>query len=135
MSLYGNLVEDEGAIAIAESKVLLKLKHLFITSNRIRREGIEALKNAKCRTRLCHLHVDDLEEFFYECYEDNSKEINLRLSYAIKEMKHYNEYKYVLINDNVQKTVKDIKKIIEYNNLIFKNKSQLNKNLKRIINT
>ena len=66
---------------------------------------------------------------------DNKKEINLRLSYAINEMNHYNEYKYVLINDNVQKTVNDIKKIIEYNNIIFKNKSQLNKNLKRIINT
>ena len=29
-------------------------------------------------------------------------------------MKHYNEYKYVLINENVQKTVNEIKKIIEY---------------------
>ena len=28
---------------------------------------------------------------------DNNEEINLRLSYAIDEMKHYNEYKYVLI--------------------------------------
>jgi Ran GTPase-activating protein (RanGAP) involved in mRNA processing and transport len=70
LSLYGNLVEDEGAIAIAESKTLSKLKHLFITSNRIRREGIEALKNAKCRTRLCHLHVDDLKDFFYEEEQD-----------------------------------------------------------------
>ena len=70
LSLYGNLVEDEGAIAIAESQVLLKLKHLFITSNRIRREGIEALKKAKCRTRLCHLHVDDLKDFFYEEEQD-----------------------------------------------------------------
>jgi Ran GTPase-activating protein (RanGAP) involved in mRNA processing and transport len=70
LSLYGNLVEDEGAIAIAESKFLLKLKHLFITSNRIRREGIEALKKAKCRTRLCHLHVDDLKDFFYEEEQD-----------------------------------------------------------------
>ena len=31
---------------------------------------------------------------------DNSKEIKLRLSYAINEMKHYKEYKYVLINEN-----------------------------------
>ena len=30
---------------------------------------------------------------------DNKKEIDLRLSYAIEEMKHYNEYQYVLIND------------------------------------
>ena len=65
---------------------------------------------------------------------DNNKEINLRLSYAIDEMKHYNEYKYVLINDNVKKTVEDIIKIIEYNNLISKNKKFLKSKLNKIIN-
>ena len=65
---------------------------------------------------------------------DNNKEINLRLSYAIDEMKHYKEYKYVLINDNVKKTVNDIKKIIEYNDLISKNKNILKSKLNRIIN-
>ena len=65
---------------------------------------------------------------------DNNKEINLRLSYAIDEMKHYNEYKYVLINDNVKKTVEDIIKIIEYNNLISKNKRFLQSKLNKIIN-
>tara|TARA_B100000575_G_C22855835_1_gene500446 strand:- start:111 stop:740 length:630 start_codon:yes stop_codon:yes gene_type:complete len=65
---------------------------------------------------------------------DNSKEIDLRLSYAINEMKHYNEYKYVLINENVKNTVNDIKKIIEYHNLIDENNILLNKKLKKIIN-
>ena len=65
---------------------------------------------------------------------DNNKEINLRLSYAIDEMKHYNEYKYVLINDNVKNTVEDIIKIIEYNNLISKNKKLLQSKLYKIIN-
>ncbi len=65
---------------------------------------------------------------------DNPKEINLRLSYAYKEMKHYNEYKYILINENVHKTVNEIKKIIELNNIIYKNKINLKMNLKRIIN-
>ena len=65
---------------------------------------------------------------------DNNKEINLRLSYAIDEMKHFNEYKYVLINDNVKKTVEDIIKIIEYNNLISKNKKLLQSKLNKIIN-
>ena len=63
-----------------------------------------------------------------------NKEINLRLSYAIDEMKHYNEYKYVLINDNVKNTVEDIIKIIEYNNLISKNKRLLQSKLNKIIN-
>ncbi len=65
---------------------------------------------------------------------DNNKEIDLRLSYAIDEMKHYKEYKYVLINDNVKKTVEDIIKIIEYNNLISKNKKLLQSKLNKIIN-
>ncbi len=65
---------------------------------------------------------------------DNDQEINLRLSYAIKEMKHYKEYKYVLINENIQKTVNNIKKIIEYNELITYQNLVLNSNLKKIIN-
>ena len=48
-------------------------------------------------------------------------------------MKHYNEYKYVLINEKVHKTVNEIKKIIEYHELIMK-KEILKKKLKKIIN-
>ena len=65
---------------------------------------------------------------------DKKEEIDLRLSYAINEMKHYKEYKYVLINKSVHNTVNNIKKIIDYSDLISKNKLELNKNLKRIIN-
>ena len=66
---------------------------------------------------------------------DNKKEIKLRLSYAIDEMKHYNEYRYVLINENVKNTVNEIKKIIEYNELMEKQAKILNSKLKKIINT
>ena len=64
---------------------------------------------------------------------DNHKEINLRLSYALNEMKHYNEYKYVLINDNVQSTVNRIKKIIDYHKMIDENNKKLDYKLKKII--
>ena len=64
---------------------------------------------------------------------DNDKEIKLRLSYAILEMKHYKEYKYVLINDKVHKTVDEIKNIIENNIILEKNSKNLNSKLKRII--
>ena len=66
---------------------------------------------------------------------DNKKEINLRLSYAIDEMKHYSEYQYVLINENVYKTVNEIKKIIEYHQLIINQKKDLRTKLKKIINS
>ena len=65
---------------------------------------------------------------------DNNKEINLRLSYAFKEMKHYKEYKYILINKNVINTVNQIKIIIEYNELITNQNNILKSKLKKIIN-
>ena len=49
-------------------------------------------------------------------------------------MKHFNEYKYVLINQNIHKTVNDIKKIIEFEKIIYDINLKLNKNLKKIIN-
>ena len=64
---------------------------------------------------------------------DNKKEITLRLSYAIDEMKHYSEYKYVLINEKVHKTVNEIKKIIEYHQLIMNQREFLKTKLKKII--
>ena len=64
---------------------------------------------------------------------DNKKEINLRFSYAIDEMKHYGEYKYVLINEKVHKTVNELKKIIEYHQLIMNQKEFLKTKLKKII--
>ena len=49
-------------------------------------------------------------------------------------MKHYSEYQYVLINEKVHKTVNEIKKIIEYLQLIMLQKEDLKKKLKKIIN-
>ena len=37
---------------------------------------------------------------------------------AVNEIKHFNEYKYVLVNDNINKTVKDIIQIINHENLL-----------------
>ena len=51
----------------------------------------------------------------------------------MREIKHYKEYKYILINENVQQTVNNIIKIINYNLLIDKNQKLLNKKLKNLI--
>ena len=50
-------------------------------------------------------------------------------------MKHYNEYKYVLINENIQSTANHIAKIVEYHNIIKHNQIKLKKNLNKIINS
>lgn len=74
LNLYGNLIEDEGAMVIAESPDLLpRLSYLYLTSNRIRKDGIDALKKAQTRTRLCNLHVDEIEEFVYADDEEDAK--------------------------------------------------------------
>ena len=76
---------------------------------------------------------DELKKRLLKRGRENIKEINLRLSYAIKEMKHYKEYKYVLVNENIHQTVSEIKKIIEFNVFLDDKKKYLKKNLKKII--
>ena len=44
---------------------------------------------------------------------DSLKEINFRMSKALKEIKHYDEYDYVLVNNNLDKTFQHIVKILE----------------------
>ena len=44
---------------------------------------------------------------------DSLEEIDYRMSKAIKEIKHYDEYDYVLINTDVEDIFKKINKIIE----------------------
>ena len=48
---------------------------------------------------------------------DNRREINKRLSLAVSEIKHYKEYQFVLINENIIDTVNNLVKII--NNSLF----------------
>ena len=57
---------------------------------------------------------------------DNNKEINKRLSLAVSEMKHYNEYKYILINDTISNTVDELSKIIKFHLFLDK----INKNIR-----
>ena len=78
-------------------------------------------------------NIKELKKRLIKRGRDNSKEIRLRLSLAMKEMKHYKEYQYILINQNVQQTVNNIVKIIDYNLLIDQNQQLLNKKLKYLI--
>ena len=78
--------------------------------------------------------VKELRKRLVKRGRDTNKEINLRLSYALDEIKHYNEYNYVLINQNIHNTAKDIIDIIKYHELLKKNDKLLNKKLKKLIN-
>jgi len=63
---------------------------------------------------------------------DKKNEINIRLSYAMSEMSHYNEYKYVIVNDKILDTVNTLMSIINYNILIAKLDSDIKNKLKFI---
>ena len=78
-------------------------------------------------------NITELKKRLIKRGRDNKKEIKLRLSLAMREMKHYNEYKYILINENVQQTVNNIVKIINYNLMIDQNEQLLKKKLKYLI--
>ena len=78
--------------------------------------------------------VRELKKRLEKRGRDNNKDINLRLSYALKEIAHYKEYSYVLINQNVMQTINDIIHIIKYKLIIDDNKKLTNKKLKSLIN-
>ena len=63
---------------------------------------------------------------------DQKNEINIRLSYAMSEMSHYNEYKYVIVNDKILETVNTLMSIINHNILIAKLDCDIKKKLKFI---
>ena len=101
-------------------------------------QGAKNLRNKFNKNRILDFfilppNIQELKKRLIKRGRDNKKEIKLRLSLAMKEIKHYKEYKYILINENVQQTVNNIIKIIDHNFLIDKNKKLLNKKLKYLI--
>ena len=63
---------------------------------------------------------------------DTKNEIKIRLAHALNEISHHVDYKYVLINDNINNTVSTLIDIINFNLLIKNMKYQVNKKLKII---
>ena len=78
--------------------------------------------------------ISELKKRLVKRGRDKKDEINLRLSYAIKEISHYKEYSYVLINQNVQQTVNEICDIIKTNLIIEKNIKLTDRKIKSLIN-
>ena len=77
--------------------------------------------------------IKELKKRLIKRGRDKKDDIDLRLSYAIKEISHYREYSYVLINQNVQQTVNDICDIINTNLIIEKNKKLTDRKIKSLI--
>ena len=78
--------------------------------------------------------IKELKKRLLKRGRDKKDDIDLRLSYAIKEISHYKEYTHVLINQNVQQTVNEISNIIKTNLIIEKNKKLTEKKIKSLVN-
>ena len=61
--------------------------------------------------------IDELKKRLSKRNSESIKEINFRMSKALKEIKHFDEYDYVLVNDNLENTFQKIIKIIDVERL------------------
>ena len=77
------------------------------------RQITQAMKGNLIKIFLLPPSIDELKKRLSKRNSDSIKEINFRMSKALKEIKHFDEYDYVLVNDNLENTFQKIFKIIE----------------------
>ena len=77
------------------------------------RQITQAMKGNLIKIFLLPPSIDELKKRLSKRNSDSIKEINFRMSQALKEIKHFDEYDYVLVNDNLENTFQKIVKIIE----------------------
>ena len=77
------------------------------------RQITEAMKGNLIKIFLLPPSINELKKRLSKRNSDSMKEINFRMSNALKEIKHYNEYDYVIINNNLDNTFQQIVKILE----------------------
>ena len=81
------------------------------------RQITEVMKGNLIKIFLLPPSIDELKKRLSKRNSDSISEINLRMSKALKEIKHFDEYDYVLVNDNLDNTFQKIVKILEVERL------------------
>ena len=81
------------------------------------RQITEAMKGNLTKIFLLPPSIQELKKRLSKRNSDSIKEINFRMSKALKEIKHFDEYDYVLVNDNLDNTFQKIIKILEVERL------------------
>ena len=77
------------------------------------RQITKAMKGNLIKIFLLPPSIKELKKRLSIRNSDSVKEINFRMSKALKEIKHYDEYDYVLVNNNLDNTFQHIVKILE----------------------
>ncbi len=81
------------------------------------RQITKAMKGNLIKIFLLPPSINELKKRLSKRNSDSIKEINFRMSNALKEIKHYDEYDYVLVNNNLDDTFQQIVKILEVERL------------------
>ena len=81
------------------------------------RQITKAMKGNLIKIFLLPPSIKELKKRLSKRNSDSIKEIDFRMSNALKEIKHYDEYDYVLINNDLNKTFQQIVKILEVERL------------------
>ena len=96
------------------------------------RQITQAMKGNLIKIFLLPPSIDELKKRLSKRNSDSIKEINFRMSRALKEIKHFDEYDYVLVNDNLDNTFQKIVKIIEVERLKLSKQPHLSDFVKKL---
>ena len=77
------------------------------------RQITQAMKGNLIKIFLLPPSINELKKRLSKRNSDSMNEINFRMSRALKEIKHFDEYDYVLVNNNLDNTFQQIIKILE----------------------
>ena len=99
------------------------------------RQITQAMKGNLIKIFLLPPSIDELKKRLSKRNSDSIKEINFRMSKALKEIKHFDEYDYVLVNDNLDNTFQKIVKIIEVERLKLPKQLYLSDFVKKLSST
>ncbi|CRK85862.1 Guanylate kinase [Candidatus Providencia siddallii] len=95
-------------------------------------QGAKQIKTKIHETKSIFILPPSKNELYRRLYnrgQDNNEVIKNRMLYAISEIKHFNEYDYIIINDNFKTALKDLKSIINCDRLKLKRQTQKTKDL------
>ena len=96
------------------------------------RQITQAMKGNLIKIFLLPPSIDELKKRLSKRNSDSVKEIKFRMSRALKEIKHYDEYDYVLVNNNLDKTFQQIVKILESERLKLSKQLYLTEFIKKL---
>ncbi len=96
------------------------------------RQITKAMKGNLVKIFLLPPSINELKKRLSKRNSDSTKEIDFRMSKALKEIKHYDEYDYVLINSNLDQTFNNIIKILETERLKLSKKLDLHEFVKKL---